>query len=422
MSDAVADHDVAIIGAGAAGIGAARRLNEHGFDIVVIEARDRIGGRAFSAPTPLGHAVDLGCEWLHSADRNPWTAIARESGFAIDESLPDWGTRLRRAGASAADQADWSAARDAFHQRMEAAGDAEPDRAATAFLPPDGRWNALLNAISTWANGVELERLSVRDHARYADSGINWRVREGYGTLIAAHGASLPVRLRSRVRRIDHRGRTIRVETARGMLRARAVVVTLPPTLLAADAVRFDPALPQAKQAAAHGLPLGLANKLFLALEGPPPDVPPDCHLVGALDRTATGSYQMMPHGRPMIAGYFGGRLALELERAGAKAMADLAADELAGLLGGGIRRRLRPLASSAWAGDEFARGSYSYALPGHAGDRAVLATPIDDRLFFAGEACSPDNFSTAHGGFLSGRDAADRIAATLKPAAASKA
>jgi len=422
MSDAVADHDVAIIGAGAAGIGAARRLNEHGFDVVVIEARHRIGGRAFSAPTPLGHAVDLGCEWLHSADRNPWTAIARDSGFAIDESLPDWGTRLRRAGASAADQADWFAARDAFYQRMEAAGDAEPDRAATALLPPDGRWNALLNAISTWANGVELERLSVQDHARYADSGINWRVREGYGTLIAAHGARLPVRLGSRVERIDHRGRTIRVETARGTLRARAVVVTLPPTLLAADTVRFDPALPQAKQAASHGLPLGLANKLFLALEGQPPDVPPDCHLVGALDRTATGSYQMMPHGRPMIAGFFGGRLALELERAGAKAMADFAAEELAGLLGSGIRRRLRPLASSAWASDEFARGSYSYALPGHAGDRAVLAAPIDDRLFFAGEACSPDNFSTAHGGFLSGRDAADRIAATLKPAAASKA
>jgi monoamine oxidase len=422
MSDAVADHDVAIIGAGAAGIGAARRLIAHGIDVIVLEARDRLGGRAFSVPTPLGCPVDLGCEWLHSADRNPWTTIARDSGFTIDESLPDWGTRLRRAGATAADQADWAAARDAFYQRMEAAGDATPDRAAAALLPPGSRWNALLNAISTWANGVELERLSVQDHALYADSGINWRVREGYGTLIAAHGAGLPLELATPVQRIDHRGRTIRVETARGVLRVRAVVVTLPPTLLAADTVRFEPDLPHAKRAAAHGLPLGLANKLFLTLDGPKPDVPPDCHLVGALDRTATGSYQMMPHGRPMIAGFFGGELALELERAGAKAMADFAADELARLFGGGIRPRLRPLAGSAWASDEFACGSYSYALPGHAGDRAVLAAPIDDRLFFAGEACSPDNFSTAHGGFLSGRDAADRIAAALKPAASPKA
>jgi monoamine oxidase len=216
MSDAVADHDVAIIGAGAAGIGAAWRLIEHGFDIIVLEARERIGGRAVSVPTPLGLAVDLGCEWLHSADRNPWTSIARDSGFTIDETLPDWGTRLRRAGASAADEADWYAARDAFYHRMETAGDTAPDRAAAAFLPPGGRWNALLDAISTWANGVELDRLSVQDHARYADSGINWRVREGYGTLIAAHGAALPVQLASKVHRIDHRGRTIRVETARG--------------------------------------------------------------------------------------------------------------------------------------------------------------------------------------------------------------
>jgi monoamine oxidase len=180
--------------------------------------------------------------------------------------------------------------------------------------------------------------------------------------------------------------------------------------------VRFEPDLPQAKQAAAHGLPLGLANKLFLALDGALPDVPPNSHFVGALDRTGTGTYQIMPHGWPMVAAFFGGALALDLERAGAPVMADFAVGELARLFGGGIRRRLRPLASSAWAGDEFARGSYSYALPGHAGDRAVLAAPVDDRLFFAGEACSADNFSTAHGAFLSGREAADRIAAALKP------
>src|SRR5260221_9486804 len=135
MSARVADHDVAVIGAGAAGIGAARRLIENGLDIVVLEARERVGGRAVTVPTALGHPVDLGCEWLHSADRNPWTSIARDSGFTIDQSLPDWGARLRRAGATAADQADWAAARDAFYQRMEAAGDATPDRAAAALLP-----------------------------------------------------------------------------------------------------------------------------------------------------------------------------------------------------------------------------------------------------------------------------------------------
>lgn len=416
-ADRVADHDVAILGAGAAGIGGGRRLIEHGLSVVVLEARERIGGRAVTVPTALGLPVDLGCEWLHSADRNPWTAIARASGFTVDEALPDWGVRLRRAGAMPEDEADWSAARDAFYRRMEAAGDVSPDCPAAALLPPDGRWNKLLDAISSWANGVELDRLSVQDHARYADSGINWRVREGYGTLIAAHGAGLPVRLGSPVRLVDHSGGAIRVQTARGDVRVRAVLLTLPPTLLAADAVRFVPALPPAKRAAAHGIPLGLANKLFLALDDAPPDIPPDGHLVGALDRVATGSYQFLPFGRPVIAAFFGGALALDLERGGVRAMEDFATAELAGLFGSGFRRKLRRLASSAWASDPFARGSYSFALPGHAADRAALAAPIDDRLFFAGEACSAEHFSTAHGAFLSGRETADCIAAALNRA-----
>jgi monoamine oxidase len=297
---------------------------------------------------------------------------------------------------------------------MAAAADVEPDRPAATLLPPSGRWNALLDAISTWANGVELDRLSLQDHARYADSGINWRVCEGYGALIAAYGSALPVRLGCPVHAIDHRGRVIRVATARGDLRVRTVLVTIPPTLLATGAIRFTPELPREKQAAAHGVTLGLANKLFLALDHPPPDVRRDAHFVGALDRVATGSYQMLPHGRDMVAAYFGGALALDLERAGAAAMAAFATDELVGLFGAEIRRHLRPLASSAWATDPFARGAYSFALPGHAGDRAVLAAAIDDRLFFAGEACSPADFSTAHGALLSGREAADRLAERL--------
>lgn len=414
MPDSLADHDVAVIGAGAAGIGAAMRLIERGLSVIVLEARERVGGRAMTVPTALGLPVDLGCEWLHSADRNPWTAIARETGFTVDETLPDWGTRLRRAGATTEDEVAWYATRDEFYRRVAAAGSRSPDRAASAFLPPGGRWNALLDAISSWANGVELDRLSVQDHACYADSGINWRVREGYGTLIAFHGARLPVRLGSPVRRIDHRGRTICVETTRGAVRVRAALITLPPTLLAAEMVRFQPELPPRKLAAAHGLPLGLANKLFLALDGASPDVPQDCHLVGALDRVATGSYQVRPFGRKLIAAFFGGKLALDLERAGARAMEDFAATELAGLFGGAIRRNLRPLASSAWATDPFARGSYSFALPGHAADRANLAAPVEDRLFFAGEACSAEHFSTAHGALLSGREAAEQIAAAL--------
>ena len=408
-----ADVDIVVVGAGAAGLAAGRRLHDSGASVLVLEARERVGGRAWTIDSRLGKAIDLGCEWLHSADRNPWTAIARALGRAIDERLPDWSTRIRRARVAPGDETDWLAARAAFYDTLEQAAAEGPDRPAAELLPRGGRWNAMLDAISTWANGTELARVSIHDLARYDDSGINWRPLDGYGALIAQHGEGVPVRLAAPVSAIDHRGAAIALETPAGSVRARAAIVTLPTALLAAGEPRFVPALP-AKQAAAAGLPLGLANKLFLELVDGAADRSTDTHLIGKTDRTETGSYQLRPHGWPMVQGYFGGKFAAELERAGPEAMTAFAIDELAGLLGDGIRPRLRYLASSAWDGDRFARGGYSAALPGHAEARASLAAPVDDRLFFAGEACSARDFSTAHGAYLTGIAAADQALEAL--------
>ncbi len=187
----------------------------------------------------------------------------------------------------------------------------------------------------------------------------------------------------------------------------------MPTNLIASEAIRFHPALP-AKVAAARGLPLGLADKVMLALERPEA-LPKDGNLRGATMRTAMGSFHLRPFGQPCIEGYFGGSFARELEDAGDGALASQAIDEIVALLGSDFRRRLKPLAQSRWAHDPFARGSYSHALPGHAGDRAVLAAPVDNRLFFAGEATSPNFFSTAHGARDSGERAAEEVLATRK-------
>jgi len=267
-------YDVVVVGAGAAGLAARRRLMAAGLDVLVLEARERIGGRAATMPTQIGISVDLGCEWLHHADRNPWAGIARKLGFAIDETLPDWGRRVAWHSGETAEQ-EWIAARAEFDERCERAAAGAGDLSAAALLPPGGRWNALLGAISTWANGTELERVSVKDRERYADSEFNWRVLEGYGALIAAYGARVPVRLGTAAKRIDHSGRAVIVTTTSGDIRARAAIITLPTDLIAAEAIRFVPALPE-KIAAAAGLPLGIANKLFLALDGAADDLPQD--------------------------------------------------------------------------------------------------------------------------------------------------
>jgi monoamine oxidase len=125
-------------------------------------------------------------------------------------------------------------------------------------------------------------------------------------------------------------------------------------------------------------------------------------------------SYQLRPLGRPAIYCFFGGRFAAAMEREGAAAMFAFAADELADILGSGIRNHISPLAATAWLHDPWSRGSYSYAMPGHSGDRATLAAPVDERLFFAGEATSPNFFSTAHGAYMTGVAAADAVLASL--------
>jgi monoamine oxidase len=411
-----ADFDVVIVGAGAAGIAACRKLAAAKLHVVALEARDRLGGRAWTVPTALGKPVDLGCEWLHSADINPWSEIAVELGFALDKTPPDWTSRIAIHDGEAANE-DWQRARDAFEDAYERAARLPDDKPASALLPKGGRWNKLFDAISTWANGAELDLVSVKDRQNYDNTSLNWRCYDGYGALMTAYAAGLPIERETTVQRIDHGSRRIRIVTDRGEMTAAAVIVTLSTTLLAEEAIRFTPALPHIVTAAA-GLPCGIANKLFLALDGPSP-AERYRHLIGRTDRTETGNYQLRPHGWPMISCYFGGPLSMRLEQEGPEAMAAFAIDELAGIFGSEIRPRLRLLASSAWGTDPFARGSYSCALPGHADDRATLARPIEDRVFFVGEACSRDHFGTAHAAYFSATAAADHIIAALSPATA---
>ncbi|HYZ40979.1 MAG TPA: NAD(P)/FAD-dependent oxidoreductase [Stellaceae bacterium] len=405
--------DVAVIGAGAAGIGAARRLAAAAaVSVIVLEARNRVGGRVHTI-APAGFALDRGAEWLHSADRNPLSPIAQELGFSVHRRPPEWTTRLRRSGATLEAEADWIATREAqFHARRRAA--LEPvDRPLASLLVPGGRWNALLDATSSWANGAELDCVSVKDYVRYEDSGINWRLREGYGRLFEALAGGLPVALEVPVSRIDHSGRAVRIETAGGTVTAARVIITVPTSILAAELLRFDPPLSD-KLTAAAGLPLGVDDKLFISLSDSFLGVEADTFLVGSTTSRETMSYQVRPLDRPAIYCFFGGRWAAELEQGGEAEMFAFAAGELVRIFGSQIRRHIAPLASSAWLQDPWARGSYSYALPGHADDRARLAAPVNDRLFFAGEACSPNFFSTAHGAYISGVVAAEAALSNL--------
>ncbi|WP_166038665.1 FAD-dependent oxidoreductase [Sphingosinicella sp. YJ22] len=403
--------DILIVGGGAAGIAAARRLAGGRHSVLLLEAGDRLGGRAFTTSL-AGMKLDLGCGWLHSADRNPWARLAEAEGWPIDRTPPAWREQWQEIGFSGTEQRDALAAFEAFDKRLRE--EAPPsDRAADA-LEPGCRWNAWLEALSGYINGAELGCLSIADYLAYedADSDVNWRLPDGYGALVAAAGTDLPVRLAAPVTTIDRRTTPLRATGPWGSVTADRVIVAVPTNVLAEERLRFDPPLPDKVEAAAD-LPLGLANKAFLLLDRPEP-FERDTQLLGDPHDPATGSYYLRPFGRPLIECFFGGAGARSLETEGEGAAADFAIQQLVGLLGSDTRRRLTPLAETRWGADPLLGGSYSHALPGKADARARLAASVENRIFFAGEACSASDFSTAHGAYATGVEAAEAAIASL--------
>jgi monoamine oxidase len=405
--------NVAVIGAGAAGLGAAHALQRSGLSFVVLEARDRAGGRGHTVMAAPGVTFDLGCGWLHSADRNAFVKIAGQLGFEIDKTLPPWRDRIAVGTAFPPEErADFLRSLDEFFDRIEQAAKGGIDHPASLYLEPGNRWNPMIDAISSYINGCETDRLSILDFDAYEDSNINWRVRRGYGALMAAYGTPLPIVFNCDVTLIDHSAKRLRLETSQGTLSADKVIITVPTNLITEEAIRFSPVLPEKVDAAAN-LPLGLADKVMLALDDAE-QLPVDGNLRGMTMRAEMGTYHLRPFGQPCIEGFFGGRFAQTLEDAGDGAMAAHSIDEIVSFLGNDFRRRLKPLKESRWAHDPFARGSYSHARPGHADKRAVLAAPVDGRLFFAGEATSPHFFSTAHGAHDSGERAVQELIQSL--------
>jgi monoamine oxidase len=407
--------DILIIGAGAAGLGAARYLMAKRPEarIAVLEASASIGGRARTLRSPsLGLVpIDLGCGWLHGGATNVWATMAVRLGFTIDTTAAPWDDGGIVLNEQMPDGVDAQTAVKSFLGRAAACSVEESDGALADLLQPDDRWNDHINAIGTYINGVELDQASIADFKMYSPgSDPDTRVIEGFGALVSAFGASVPVCVDTVVSRVDHRDRSqVRVDTNRGTLNARAVLLTVSTNVLHSEAIQFIPPLHE-KTEAAKRLPLGLANKIFLRVDGAQ-GLPKDARLFGSSYRTATGAYQLRPFGSDLIEGYFAGRLAHELETAGDRAAFAFAVDELAGFFGNGIRKRLAFSTMSAWGRQSYVGGSYSYAIPGSSADRLRLSAAVDGRLFFAGEACSPSRYSTAHGAYESGVTAAAKLA-----------
>jgi monoamine oxidase len=412
------DPDVLVIGAGCAGIAAARHLAARGRTCLVLEGGARAGGRAFTEDASLGLPLDHGASWLHQAEDNPLAPLAAALGIATldHDRLRD--RRLFAGGglATPAQRAAYAAAEDAFWTALgTAAADGAPDRPAACAAPRGGPWDA---TVAHWEGAqicaAELSRMSLHDVAATALDGPNLVMRTGVGGLVARLAQGLPIRLNARVDRLRWGGRGVTAEGGFGSVTACAAIVTVSTGVLGAGGITFDPPLPAATRDAIEALPLGLLTKIAFRADHPDaPDLPPFASLRRAVaqegDRPMSWISRMF--GDPLMIAFCGGARAWEVAGDPACAEAEARAEAVT-VFGRRAAAALGRATVTRWAEDPLFRGAYSHAVPGGRDARRTLATPLaDGRLCFAGEACHPRFAATVAGAWLSGIEAAGAAA-----------
>lgn len=401
--------DVIVIGAGGAGLTAARELQNAGINVLVLEARDRIGGRAFT-DTSLGVPWDRGCSWLHASDVNPLVAYARQNDFDVfaDNFPRHIYEGSRRMGG--AETAGYRAVQERMGREMSDAArrglDIPTEAAFTQATLADPWYPMAESGLTSW-EGVEPPNYSVLDSQQFIEQGDDLMIPRGYGTLLAHYAREVPVRLDTPVSRIRWTAGGVTAETNAGPISARVVIVALPSAVIADGAVIFSPHLPVEVLQAHHDLPLGLMNKVALKFKR---NAFPSEHTEFWQLRRSDGrgiEFLTRLWDSNVCIGFSAGRLAFELEAAGEAATIEHALAELTEMLGSDLRRQFDRGATTAWSSDPFARGSYSHCLPGRYGARAILTRPVGGRIVFAGEHTEQTAYGTLHGAHMSGLRAA---------------
>ncbi|MFT3671348.1 flavin monoamine oxidase family protein [Aestuariivirga sp.] len=260
--------DAVVVGAGAAGVGAGLALLKHRANFLILEAKDRVGGRAFSDSESLGRTWDHGCHWFHSASINPLRKIALKLGHPFEDMPKPYGSWLWRNGAFM-DPTPYETEHAALAARMAATDTATTDMALATLMDDASPWRAVLRHDMALTYSQEVEDISVADAKAFHDTQENIPVTGGYGALVARLAQALPVRRSTAVTAITVVPGGVKVSTASGDIEARQVIVAVPQRVLARGAIRFSPALPADIEHAIGMLPMGWFEKSGVAFSAP---------------------------------------------------------------------------------------------------------------------------------------------------------
>ncbi len=409
---------VVIVGAGAAGVGAGMELQKRGVPFVILEASERVGGRAYTDKTSLPYWWDQGCHWMHCADVNPLVAEADRVGAEyLTEERDDWNAVWANGSwADKAGRADTLTIMEAAFGAIYDAGGTGRDVAISDVLPDAGDMAPIVRHwIQLMASG-DPEQVSTRSYADYADTDRNWPVKTGYGDLIERLAKGLPVRLNTPVGRIEQRADGVCVTTNSGSIEAKAAIVTASTSVLNSGAIEIGAGPARELLTLIENVPCGYYEKVAIAF---------DSDVFGHIEQSSVNilppdgsapiNFQFANFGNPMVIGHVAGSVAKDLAAEGDAAMVEFAMERLNAGFGSDIKIRMVNAATTEWGDNLFVRGGYSYAKPGCAHLRHEMIATDTGNLAFAGEAFSMQWQATAHGAWASGRDVAGRIVDNLR-------
>lgn len=423
---AAATEKIIVVGAGMAGLAAARTLVDAGYAVTVLEGRARVGGRVWTSRQWTDAPLDLGASWIHGTKGNPITALADTISAKRVATSYDSAILYDTSGQPATDAQE--AAVEAWQETLDEATAKAQHRAQDLSL------QAAIEQVIDWAALSKRERQELQlflnstieqeyagatteISAQYfeydeAFTGKDVLFPDGYGAIPAYLAKGLALHLNQRVTDIAYDQHGVTVTTDRDTFRADRAVVTLPLGVLKQKVVRFAPLLPAAKVAAIESLGMGLLNKLYLRFPTPFWPTTYDWLTYLALEKGQWSEWLSLyrPTQKPILLGFTAAAFGRTIEQWSDEKLVNSAMSTLHTIFG---RQIPAPTAwqITRWASDPFAYGSYSFYKVGSTPDsRAALAAPIAGRLFFAGEATAADYPGTVHGAYLSGLRAAEEI------------
>jgi monoamine oxidase len=401
--------DIVVIGAGAAGIAAARRIQAANRKVIVVEATGQIGGRCLTDTATYEVPFDRGARWMHNPDTNPMIRLARAAGLEVYSAPLGQKIRIGRRNARAGETEEFLAALVRANRAIDEASRGKADVACASVLPKDlGDWAGTAEfVLGANATGKDLKDVSAIDKARAQERTAAIACRQGLGTLIAKLGEQVPLALSTPASRLSWSNRDVTVETPAGKIVARAAVVTVSSNVLAAGNIKFTPDIPKRHLDAAAKLSLGSFDHIALQLPGNPLGLARDDIIIEQSNSTRTALLFANMGASSLCSIDVAGSFGRDLSAQGEAAMVAFAVEWLTKLFGSEVASAVKKSSATRWNAAPFVQGAMSCAVPGGQGSRKILTEPIGC-MFLAGEATHETLWGTVDGAWESGERAAE--------------